>query len=110
MNIDRLFNSEIGKFIISFLIGFGLATIIHSAFLNKNNIEFNGPIIPDMNNHIFKYDNKCYKYNTKQTNCLNSKTIINVSEPPNNVLPIRQEIDFIDNGINKFQTMFGIKK
>ena len=45
MNLRRLLESELGKNIISILLGLGLATLFRKVCTDKNCIRFNGPII-----------------------------------------------------------------
>ena len=48
MNFKRLFHSEVGKNIISIILGLGLATLFRKVCHDKNCIRFNGPIITDI--------------------------------------------------------------
>ena len=66
----------------SILLGLGLATLFRKACTDKNCLKFNGPIISEIEDKIFKHDNKCYKYTTTSSKCDNTKRIINVSDTP----------------------------
>jgi hypothetical protein len=81
MNIKRLLNTPFGKIIISILLGFGLATMFRKACSDKNCIIFNGPVITDINDKIYKYGEKCYKYESSPVICDKHKKIIDVSSP-----------------------------
>jgi hypothetical protein len=79
INVKRLLNTPMGRFFISLILGLGLATFFRKVCKDKNCIVFNGPIISEFDNKIYKYGNKCYKYNTTQDNCDNKKRIIDIS-------------------------------
>lgn len=79
MNFKRLFTTELGKIFISILLGLGLASLFRKVCNDKNCIVFNGPILKDFENKIYKYDEKCYKYSTYLSPCNPHKKIIDVS-------------------------------
>jgi hypothetical protein len=78
-NVKRLLNTPMGRFFISVILGLGLATFFRKVCKDKNCIVFNGPIISEFDNKIYKYGDKCYKYNTTQDNCDHKKRIIDIS-------------------------------
>ena len=82
MNLQRLLNTELGQTFISILLGLGLATLFRKACTDKNCLKFNGPIISEIEDKIFKHDNKCYKYTTSSSKCDNTKRVINISDTP----------------------------
>ena len=62
MNLRRLIYSDIGKYIISILLGLGLATLFRKVCKDRNCIVFKAPNIKKIKNQIFKFENKCYKF------------------------------------------------
>ena len=81
MNIKRLLNTPFGQILISILLGLGLATMFRKACNDKNCIIFNGPVISDIHDKIYKYGEKCYKYTSSPSVCDKTKKIIDVSSP-----------------------------
>ena len=79
MKIQRLLNNPLGKFIISLLLGLGIASLFRKACKDKNCITFNGPILSEFEGKIYKYNNKCYKYTTSPTTCDSKKKIVDIS-------------------------------
>ncbi len=79
MNFKRLFSTELGKIFISILLGLGLASLFRKVCNDKNCIIFNGPVLKDFENKIYKYDEKCYRYETNPSPCNPTKQIIDVS-------------------------------
>jgi hypothetical protein len=80
-NLKKILNSETGRFVISALLGLGLASLFHKACKDKNCIIFNGPVINEIDGKIYKYGEKCYKYNMKPNKCDSTKQIIEISDP-----------------------------
>lgn len=80
MNFKRLLNTSIGQFIISLLLGLGLATLFRKACKDKNCIVFNGPVISDVEGKIYKYGEKCFTYIPTPTQCDSTKKILDISQ------------------------------
>ena len=62
MNLQRLLHTELGQTFISILLGLGLASLFRKVCTDKNCIKFNGPVISNIEDKIFKHNDKCYKY------------------------------------------------
>jgi hypothetical protein len=80
-NFKRLLNTELGKIFISIFLGFGLACLFQHSCNEKNCIRFQGAVITEIDDKIYKHDEKCYKYVAQSTSCNSNKKIIDVSEP-----------------------------
>lgn len=76
MNFKRLFYTEQGKVFISILLGLGLASLFRSACKNRKCIVFRHPEIDNLDDKIFKSDNRCYKYSLKTEKCNKDKRIL----------------------------------
>ena len=81
MNFKRLLNTEIGQTLISMILGIGLAALFRKVCKDKNCIIFNGPVIGEFENKIYKHGNKCYKYSLEADICQPVKQIIDIGEP-----------------------------
>jgi hypothetical protein len=81
MNFKRLLNTPLGKILISILLGIGLATMFRKVCKDKNCIIFNGPVITDFQDKIFKHGESCYKYSVISDTCDKQKKIIDLAEP-----------------------------
>ena len=77
MDLRRLLYSEAGRYIISMLLGLGLATIFRKVCNERNCIIFRGPALSKVKGQVFKYNNKCYKFNEQIEKCDESKKIVN---------------------------------
>ena len=78
MNLKRLLNTDLGKFFISVLLGLGLATLFRKVCKDKNCIAFNGPVISEIDGKIYKYGEKCYKYEAAATKCDSTKQVVDM--------------------------------
>jgi hypothetical protein len=81
MNFKRLLNTWLGKFFISVMLGLGIATLFNKACTDKSCLVFNGPILSEFDEKIYKYGEKCYKYTTTPTTCSKTKKIIDIQAP-----------------------------
>ena len=67
--LERLINSEGGKYIISIILGIGLSTLFRSACKERNCMVFRAVRPDKVENKIFKMGEQCYKYTTKSMEC-----------------------------------------
>ena len=74
--LKKLLYSETGRTIISILLGLGLASIFRFSCKNNNCMIFKAPPIKKIRGKVFKFDNKCYKYNEVAGKCRNNKKIL----------------------------------
>jgi hypothetical protein len=81
MNIKRLLNTLVGRLVISAILGLGLATIFYKTCNDKSCIVFNGPIISDFDEKVFKHGEKCYKYSMNSDSCDPKKRSVELSDP-----------------------------
>lgn len=76
MNFKRLIHSDIGRIIISILLGLGLATLFRKVCNDRSCIIFKAPQLNKIKGQIFKFGKKCYKFNEEIENCNNDKKIV----------------------------------
>lgn len=73
MEFKRLLYSPIGKIIISILLGLGLASMFRKACNKRNCITFSGPSVQDVKEKIYKFNDRCYTFNTSAESCNSMK-------------------------------------
>jgi hypothetical protein len=76
LNFGKFVHTQTGKYIMSVLLGFGLASLFRNVCKDKNCMIFHAPPLEEIKNKIYKFDNKCYKYEPTQTKCNNNKKIV----------------------------------
>lgn len=78
--IKNLFYTNVGKIVISIIIGLGLASMFRHVCRGKDCYKFIGPKHSEIKDQIFSYDSnndQCYLLNEKNTSCSNNKKNIN---------------------------------
>lgn len=69
---ERFLQDNNAKYLISILIGLGIATIFRKACKNDDCFVFKGPLTSEIKDKIYSFNNKCYKFFPKSITC-NSK-------------------------------------
>jgi len=64
-----MFNTDRQKIILSIILGFGIATLFRKVCNNRNCIIYKSPPVKEIESNIYKYNNKCYKYKSKESEC-----------------------------------------
>ena len=67
--MSDIFKNKITKIILGILWGFGLACIFRCACNGKKCIIYKAPLHSDVNNNVYGFEEKCYKYEQVSTNC-----------------------------------------
>ena len=71
-------HTNIGKYLISIILGLGLASLFRKSCDKRNCLIFEAPPLDDVKNNIYKHDGKCYKFKEKSVNCKpNTHKIVN---------------------------------
>lgn len=62
MQLKDLLYSNTGKYIMSVILGLGLAILFQESCKDKDCIRFIAPKMDDINGKTHKFNEKCYKY------------------------------------------------
>ena len=76
MYLKRLIYGAPGKLIISIILGLGLATLFRKVCKDRDCIIFRAPDIKKIQNQIFKFEGKCYKFSEEIERCDSNKKIV----------------------------------
>ena len=76
MHLRRLIYSKFGRYIISFLLGIGLASLFKRACNERNCLKFVAAPIDKIDKQTFQYNDKCYVYEQSAESCSPSKKIL----------------------------------
>ena len=68
-NILRSMHTNLGKSIISIILGIGLATLFRKACQSRNCLVFEAPPLDEVSNNIYKHDGHCYRFTEKSVVC-----------------------------------------
>ena len=80
LNLSRLLNTEMGRIFISLLLGLGLATMFRKVCADGSCLEFNGPVIDEMDGKTYKFGEYCYKYQLVPSKCDPMKKTVRVND------------------------------
>ena len=69
MYIRRILYSEFGKYLISIILGLGIATLFRKVCNERSCLVFQAPSVEKIRNQIFKYNDKCYKFKETAASC-----------------------------------------
>lgn len=73
MYFEKLLHSEVGKIMVSIILGLGLATLFRKACNGHKCYNFIGPEFDTIKNKQFKFNNKCYSYEQHAVSCNKEK-------------------------------------
>ena len=76
MYIRRLIYSDVGRYIISILLGLGLATLFRQVCKDRECLVFHAAPMDKIREQIFKYQNKCYTFKENAQSCATDKKIL----------------------------------
>ena len=79
MHLNKFVQSNTGRIIMSILLGMGLATFFREVCIGKYCKVQSSPPIDDLENNIYKFDNKCYKFDKQHVECKRSKNTVKIA-------------------------------
>ena len=71
--IDHLYKTKTGRYIISIILGLGIAALFRKVCNDRDCLVIQGPPIEDVESQIHSFDGRCYKYKAKSTSCNKKK-------------------------------------
>ena len=77
--LKNIITSEVGRNMMSILLGLGLASLFSKVCKERNCIVFKGTNPDKVKGKIYKFDDKCYKYDLVNTSCNKNLKIINIA-------------------------------
>jgi len=67
--ISDLLKHNIGQIVVSVILGLGLAALFRKACNDNNCLIIKSPPSNEINDKVFKSNNKCYTYTPETTSC-----------------------------------------
>tara|TARA_B100000927_G_C16391817_1_gene439649 strand:+ start:284 stop:523 length:240 start_codon:yes stop_codon:yes gene_type:complete len=77
MNLKRLIYSDVGRIVISIILGLGLATLFRKVCKERDCLVFHAPKLDKIKNQVFKFKDKCYQFEEEIEKCDDNKKIVN---------------------------------
>ena len=69
MHLDKFMNTQQGKYLMSILLGLGLATLFRTVCKGTRCKIMKAPPMEEIDGQIYKYDGKCYEMKTNSITC-----------------------------------------
>jgi hypothetical protein len=69
MHLDKFINSQTGKYLMSILLGIGLATLFRSVCKGSKCNVIKAPPMEEIDGQIYKINNKCYEMKPNLIKC-----------------------------------------
>ena len=79
MELKKIINSSQGKIVMSIILGLGLATLFKRVCKGKKCVIFEKASADEIDDKVFKYDDKCYKFKLENTTCDKNKRTIEIA-------------------------------
>lgn len=79
MYLDKFVSSNTGKYLMSIILGIGLATFFRAVCKGSKCKIIRAPPLDEIDNEVYKYNDKCYNLEKTATKCDKSKRIITFS-------------------------------
>ena len=80
MNFVRLLNSKTGQMLISIILGLGLASLFRKVCSDGTCLQFNGPVISEVDGKTYRFGEYCYKYSLFPVQCDSARKTVEMDE------------------------------
>jgi len=80
MNFVRLLNSKTGQMLISIILGLGLASLFRKVCSDGTCLQFNGPVISEVDGKTYRFGEYCYKYDLFPVQCDSTRKTVEMDE------------------------------
>jgi len=78
LRLSRFLHGETGRVLMSIILGLGLASLFKTVCKGKNCLVYKAPPLDDIDNKIYKFDDKCYSYKSVTTKCNNQEMFVDM--------------------------------
>lgn len=76
VHLEKFFKNKTGKYLLSVILGLGIASLFRKVCKEKNCVVFKAPPLEDIKDKVYKYEDKCYKYELVSAHCDKTKKIL----------------------------------
>jgi hypothetical protein len=76
MHLSKFVHSVTGRYIMSILLGFGLATLFRQVCVGSSCTTYNAPPVEEIDNQTYKFDDACYTIQKTAVKCDTKKEIL----------------------------------
>jgi hypothetical protein len=76
MHLSKFVSSDTGRYVMSAILGLGLATIFREMCEGGTCLRRHAPPLEKINEQIYKFGNKCYRFEKIPVPCNKKKEIV----------------------------------
>ena len=76
MNLKRLIYSDVGRIVISVILGLGLATLFRRVCKERDCLVFHAPKMNKIKGQVFKFKDKCFQFEEEIEKCDSRKKTV----------------------------------
>ena len=69
MHFEKFIQTDAGRVLMSIILGVGLATLFKVSCKDRNCLLMRAPALEQLNDKIYKVEDKCYKFKSNPTKC-----------------------------------------
>jgi hypothetical protein len=80
LRFSKFLHGETGRILMSIILGLGLATLFRKACKGRNCVVQKAPPLDEIDGKIYKFQNKCYKYNSVSVKCDKNKKFVEMDD------------------------------
>tara|TARA_Y100000816_G_C25862057_1_gene450089 strand:+ start:285 stop:527 length:243 start_codon:yes stop_codon:yes gene_type:complete len=73
----KLIGSDIGRILLSIILGLGLSAIFKKTCDNRSCLVFESPPLDELREKTYEYNKKCYQFAERQVKCDKKKQKVN---------------------------------
>ena len=76
MPLSKFVHTETGRYLMSILLGIGLATFFRQVCVGEGCTLYNAPPVAEIDGEIYKFDDTCYELQKSAVKCDTKKEIM----------------------------------
>ena len=76
MHLSKFVHSVTGRYIMSIILGLGLATLFRQVCVGKDCTSYNAPPVEEIDEQTYKFDDGCFKMEKNAVKCDTKKEIL----------------------------------
>lgn len=78
MHLGKFISSPTGKYLMSIIMGLGLATLFRSVCVGTRCNVVKAPPMEEINGKIYKFNEKCYEINPEPISCESKRKTLKI--------------------------------
>jgi hypothetical protein len=69
-NLMKKLHSKVGRIVVAVILGLGIASLFRGKCHKRECIDFKGPDLKEIENNVYRHNNKCYMFKLTSRSCL----------------------------------------